>query len=71
MKSYVLRVSGMSCQGCVNTVKRTLLSLEGVKEVSVDLGSGRVDVLSEESVSAERLVETVNTKTPYKATLEG
>lgn len=33
----VVKVKGMSCQHCAMAVKKTLSSLEGVKDVSVNL----------------------------------
>ncbi len=40
-------VSGMSCDHCVNSVTSELTRLDGVTNVAVDLGTGRVDVTSE------------------------
>lgn len=39
-----LQVAGMSCGGCVNSVKRLLTALDGVQAVEVDLAQGRVTV---------------------------
>ncbi len=39
-----LKVGGMSCGGCVNSVKRLLTALDGVQAVEVDLAQGRVTV---------------------------
>ena len=39
-----LKVGGMSCGGCVNSVKRLLTALDGVHAVEVDLAQGRVTV---------------------------
>ncbi len=71
MKEHVLIVTGMRCQGCVNTVTKTLLALNGVKTVSVDLVTGKVVVQSEETLSDDILVKTINTKTPYRASVKG
>lgn len=35
-----LKISGMSCPGCVNNVKGALLSVPGVTAAEVDLKSG-------------------------------
>ncbi len=37
-------VNGMTCEGCVSTVRRSLESLEGVGVSSIDLGTGRTSV---------------------------
>lgn len=44
MEAITLTVHGMSCMGCVNSVKRLLSELPGVQGVEVDLASGQVQV---------------------------
>lgn len=44
MESVTLTVTGMSCMGCVNSVKNLLMAISGVQRVEVDLASGRVTV---------------------------
>lgn len=44
MDTQILKVSGMSCMGCVNSVKRLLSALDGVQSVEVDLASGQVEI---------------------------
>ncbi|MCS6786598.1 MAG: heavy-metal-associated domain-containing protein [Thiobacillaceae bacterium] len=44
MQELNLKVGGMSCGGCVASVKRLLGAIEGVAEVDVDLAQGRVRV---------------------------
>lgn len=45
MAQIVIPITGMSCMGCVNSVKNLLSALAGVNEVEVDLAGGwaRVD----------------------------
>ncbi len=45
MESIVLKVSGMSCGGCVKSVTNVLQGLPGVAkaEVSLERGEARVD----------------------------
>lgn len=42
MNTLTLSVSGMSCMGCVNSVKTLLSALPDVANVQIDLASGRV-----------------------------
>lgn len=42
MNTLNLSVAGMSCMGCVNSVKRLVSALPGVAGVEVDLASGKV-----------------------------
>lgn len=44
MANVVMTVQGMTCGGCVNSVKRALGSVAGVNQADVDLSSGRVSV---------------------------
>jgi copper chaperone CopZ len=52
--AVALTITGMSCGGCVNAVKRLLSKVPGVSGVDVDLGSGRALVSG--AVRAEDLV---------------
>ena len=56
---WVLHVSGMTCEHCVNRVKKALQSVAGVKDAAVDLQTGRVDVTSSDGVVAESLKKAV------------
>jgi len=49
----------MSCMHCVNTVKRALGEIDGVKEVSVSLEEGRAKVILEREVPPEKLKKAV------------
>lgn len=44
MTRIVFDVKGMSCQHCVNAVKKAAGSLEGVGQVDVTLATGKVTV---------------------------
>ena len=44
MEKIVLKVGGMSCMGCVNSVKRLLEQLPGVGQVMVDLAGGSAEI---------------------------
>lgn len=44
MQHLRLKVEGMTCMGCVNSVKRLLSALDGVERVDVDLSQGLVQV---------------------------
>lgn len=40
MQDTIIKVSGMTCQGCVNSVTRVLKSVPGVETVNVSLERG-------------------------------
>eukprot|EP01105_Mastigella_eilhardi_P024035 TRINITY_DN617_c0_g1_i6.p1 TRINITY_DN617_c0_g1~~TRINITY_DN617_c0_g1_i6.p1 ORF type:complete len:1238 (+),score=268.07 TRINITY_DN617_c0_g1_i6:282-3716(+) len=45
-ESVTLKVEGMTCQGCANTVERTLRGVRGVGAVSVDCARGEAVVVA-------------------------
>lgn len=65
----LLSIEGMTCEGCAMTIKRTLLSIEGVKKAEVSYKDKKADVLFvPEKVSDSLLIEKIN-KIGYKANL--
>jgi copper chaperone len=63
-KELLMQVDGMTCQGCVNAVKRTIQRLDPSAEVEVDLDHGRVRVMT----NAQALeVSQAVTKAGYEA----
>lgn len=59
-KSVIVPIQGMSCGACVANVKRTLKSVEGVKEVEVSLEKKQARIEFEAGkVSAERLATAI------------
>lgn len=52
-----LWISGMTCNGCANTVTRVLSRVPGVTNATVDFGSGRATVMG--SACPEDLVAAV------------
>ena len=52
MEQQTLTVTGMSCMGCVNSVKNLVSAVPGVTRVDVDLASGRVQVEGQADLAA-------------------
>ena len=48
MEKIKLKISGMSCQHCVKTVKNALTALEGVQSAKVNLRKGEAVVRFDE-----------------------
>jgi len=44
MIDVTLKVDGMSCEHCVNAITKSLLSLDGIKDVKVNLNNKTVFV---------------------------
>ena len=63
-KELLMQVDGMTCQGCVNAVTRTIQRLDPSADVDVDLDHGRVRVVT----TAQALeVSQAVTKAGYEA----
>lgn len=60
METVVLRVRGMSCQGCASRIERALERGEGVRAVAADHVCGRVEIRLDSALTEyEALVERV------------
>jgi len=44
MNTLILTVTGMSCMGCVNSVKNLVGALPGIDGIDIDLASGHVEI---------------------------
>ncbi|MFC8429625.1 heavy-metal-associated domain-containing protein [Streptomyces sp. NPDC057253] len=60
MVQKVYDVQGMTCAHCVQAVSSELGGLPGVKDVQVDLGSGKVTVMSEEPLDSAAVAAAVD-----------
>jgi len=56
--STTIEIVNLKCNGCVNTVKKGVLSIEGIDEVDVDLDASKVIVPTQD----ENLVKEVKAK---------
>lgn len=55
----VIRVEGMDCASCATTVEKSVGRLAGVQRATVNFAAGRLDAYHDNSVSVERLEQTV------------
>lgn len=53
-----IEIVNLKCNGCVNTVKKGLLSIEGIQKVDVDLSASKITIPSDDT----ELLETVKAK---------
>ncbi len=56
--STTIEIVNLKCGGCVNTVKKGVLSIEGINEVEVDLDASKVII----PTSDEKLIEEAKAK---------
>ena len=61
MESTIVKVAGMSCQGCVKSVTKVLLELPGVSraEVSLERGEAAIDY-DAGTVTRELIKQTID-----------
>ena len=45
METTVVKISGMTCMGCVSSVKKVLTALEGVQSVDVVLDKAQATIV--------------------------
>ena len=57
---HTYHIGGMSCGGCVSTVKQKLASVSGVTSVTVDLGKKEAEITSSEEIATETLRKAFN-----------
>ncbi|MGY1845298.1 heavy-metal-associated domain-containing protein [Modestobacter sp. SYSU DS0875] len=67
MQTLDFTVTGMTCQHCVASVTEEVSELAGVREVDVDLASGRLHVVGDD-VTAEQVQAAVAEAGSYSAT---
>ncbi|MEH7123707.1 copper chaperone CopZ [Bacillus sp. JJ1532] len=60
MQNVTLKVQGMSCGHCVNSIEGSVGQLEGISQVNVKLDDAQVEVTFNESqVSLDKIKETI------------
>ncbi len=60
MKSVTLKIQGMHCDGCANTIKALVEREAGVKTATVSFKSGEARILFDPAtISEDRLVTAV------------
>ncbi|MET8084096.1 copper ion binding protein [Micromonospora sp. NPDC005197] len=60
MVDTTFQVRGMTCGHCVSAVSAEVGAIAGVRDVQVDLATGRVTVTSEQPVDAESVRAAVD-----------
>ncbi len=61
MEKVTLKVNGMSCGHCVNSIEGSVGKLQGVRSVKVHLEAGNVDVeFNPSDVSLDKIKETID-----------
>jgi len=58
----IYRITGMTCNGCVASVTKSLLEVDGVQEVKIDLAHSKAMLVINKSVSLKTLQEALPNK---------
>ena len=69
MKTTLLKIEGMSCEGCVTSARLALQRVPGVSDVQVDLARGEATLLHTDNVKERDLIAAV-TDAGYDGSLE-
>lgn len=56
---HTYHISGMSCGGCVTSVKNKLSTVKGVKTVQIDLAKKEAEITSTEKIKADALQDAL------------
>ena len=59
-------VKGMTCQGCVNTVKNVIKNIDGVEESNVELKTGEATIKYNPNKTNPKSIEGKFDELPYK-----
>lgn len=60
MIRHQINIINLNCEGCVNTISKSLKKHKGVNEVSVDLSTSEVTVDAEDQVTREDLLTALS-----------
>ena len=70
LSKVVLNVSNMSCSGCIASIKESLAGIEGINDILVDIGSGKVEVYYNAALLTDpSRIEKAITADGYPATI--
>jgi len=64
----ILNVRGMSCSGCISTIKGALAGFQGIRDILVDISGGRVEIYyDKENLNDVTGIEKAITDSGYPA----
>ncbi|HJW55524.1 MAG TPA: heavy-metal-associated domain-containing protein [Burkholderiaceae bacterium] len=71
MQTEVLKVRGMSGEGCVDKIGTALKTIKGVSDVDVSLAGGRATVQFDEQLTSKQELQATLARTGYSIEPEG
>jgi copper chaperone len=67
VETVELKIEGMTCEGCVSSLTRTLQGVPGVKKVEVSLGEGKAQVTYDPAKTAVAALKHAVERAGYEA----
>lgn len=67
MKDINVQIKGMTCMGCVSSVEKALYGNKDIKQVSIDLESGKAELKAEDHVNIDQIKAAVSSAGNYSA----
>ncbi|GEK91293.1 heavy-metal-associated domain-containing protein [Alkalibacterium kapii] len=58
--NYQERIEGMSCNGCANTVKSALETIDGVTDVAINLNEKQADIESVKELDENQINQALS-----------
>ncbi|BFH72363.1 copper-translocating P-type ATPase [Sulfurisphaera javensis] len=58
-KEEELKIIGMHCATCVNTVSKAIKSVQGIEDVNVNLASGEAKIIAKDNVKLKEVINAV------------
>ena len=66
MRIETMKISGMTCGGCVSNVTKALNAVDGVKEVAVSLNPGEARIEFDENTTASAQLRAAVQRAGYQ-----
>ena len=67
METAVLKVSGMTCMGCVNSLKKVIAAIDGVQGVDVSLEKSQATIVYDATRAGPAQFKTAIEDAGYEA----
>jgi copper chaperone CopZ len=68
-KKSTIQIEGMTCMSCLNSVQTALYGVDGVKQVTIDLDSGKGELVLDDQIELTQLHDAVASAGTYILTI--
>lgn len=62
-----IKITGMTCSHCVNTVKNLVQDERGVQSLNISLESGELKIYGDKKMNRDQIVKAINLSGVYHA----